>query len=320
MGEQLASFQLLFDTGSSRLWLPSSFCSDAACEFHKRYTPSSLPLEDTVNGERAYFASGVLMGFEVNESMCLGGSCARTKIMAALEESDYPFVDMPFDGILGLGPSHDSPIRSLQQHGISAFAFKLGTPSCSFAGQAAFGDLQDLPPWATEGLMWAPLMPEAEEEGYWLLEVLSMSVGGHLVQTCDGSPNACSAAVDTGSGDLMGPQDVVDPLLDILDTHQKECKLSALPKIEIRLRGVERILTLVLDPSDYAESDGSDCDIHLSSMELTHKPEMWVLGQPVLRKYVSVYDLPRKRVGFVMPPRQKLRKGSHRSPRQVTVV
>ncbi|CAL1132832.1 unnamed protein product [Cladocopium goreaui] len=142
----------------------------------------------------------------------------------------------------------------------------------------------------------------------------------------------CWWTKDTGSGDLMGPQDdVVDPLLDILDTHQKEtsawddsdfreCKLSALPKIEIRLRGVERILTLVLDPSDYAESDGSDCDIHLSSMELTHKPEMWVLGQPVLRKYVSVYDLPRKRVGFVMPPRQKLRKGSHRSPRQVTVV
>eukprot|EP00435_Cladocopium_sp_Y103_P064568 s6_g26.t1 len=107
VGGQLASFQLLFDTGSSKLWLPSSFCSDAACEFHKRYTPASLPLmeEDTVRGERAYFASGELMGFEVNESICLGGLagsfCATTKIMAAMEESDYPFVDMPFDGILG---------------------------------------------------------------------------------------------------------------------------------------------------------------------------------------------------------------------------
>jgi len=226
---------------------------------------------------------------------------------------------MPFDGILGLGPSQDGPIRSLQQHGISAFAFKLGTPSCSFAGQAAFGDLQDLPPWAvTEGLMWAPLMPKAEEKGYWLLEVLSMSVGGHLVQSC-ASPKACSAAVDTGSGDLMGPQDVVEPLLDILEM-QKECKFSALPKIEIRLRGVERTLTLVLDPWDYAESDGSKCDIHLSSIELSQKPDMWVLGQPVLRKYVSVYDLPRRRVGFALSPRQKLRKGSHRSSRQQVTV
>eukprot|EP00435_Cladocopium_sp_Y103_P063381 s6_g25.t1 len=158
----------------------------------------------------------------------------------------------------------------------------------------------------------------------WLVGIrqsAAWSVGGHLVQTCD-SANACSAAVDTGSGDLMGPQDVVDPLLDILDAQQKECKLAALPKIEIRLRGVERTLTLVLDPSDYAESDGSKCDFHLSSMELTKKPEMWVLGQPVLRKYVSVYDLPRRRVGFAtMPLRQKLRKGSHRSPGQhVTVV
>ena len=81
-----------------------------------------------------------------------------------------------------------------------------------------------------------------------------------------------------------------------------------------------RTLTLVLDPSDYAESAGSKCDIHLSSIELSQKPDMWVLGQPVLRKYVSVYDLPRRRVGFALSPRQKLRKGSPRSSRQQVTV
>ena len=62
-----------------------------------------------------------------------------------------------------------------------------------------------------------------------------------------------------------------------------------------------RTLTLTLDPSDYVDPSGSRCEIHLASLDLTNKPEtseMWVLGQPVLRKYMSVYDLTHRRVGF----------------------
>ena len=39
---------------------------------HCQFSEVSIPI--TCSCQRAYFASGVLMGFEVNESMCLGGA------------------------------------------------------------------------------------------------------------------------------------------------------------------------------------------------------------------------------------------------------
>jgi len=256
---------------------------------------------EVIRGYKASFASGELTGIPVNETICLGGSlCAKLEIMAAVKESDYPFVEMPFDGILGLGLKDDSPIKFLQKSsGISVFAFHFGKPSCDIAGQAAFGHLEDLPPWVSrERLMWAPLMPKAEEEGFWLLELVSVSVGGHLIQTC-GTTNPCRAVVDTGAGDVMAPQDLVDPLLDILQVATKECNLNALPKIELQMQGVERIFTLTLDPSDYMAMD--DCRPQFSSIEMPDAKPLWVLGVPVLRKYVSVYDLSKRRVGFAEP-------------------
>ena len=75
-----------------------------------------------------------------------------------------------------------------------------------------------------------------------------------------------------------------------------------------------RSLTLTLEPADYAE----DCRPALFSSTLPpERPPMWVLGQPLLRSYISVYDLQQRRVGFQRssarlqrpPPTPKLRGG-----------
>ena len=58
-----------------------------------------------------------------------------------------------------------------------------------------------------------------------------------------------------------------------------------------------RIFTLTLDPSDYMD----DCRPQFSSIEMPDARPLWVLGVPVLRKYVSVYDLSKRRVGFAEP-------------------
>ncbi|CAK9098732.1 Dolichyl-phosphate-mannose--protein mannosyltransferase [Durusdinium trenchii] len=81
------------------------------------------------------------------------------------------------------------------------------------------------------------------------------------------------------------------------------------------MKGVDdRSLTLTLEPADYAE----DCRPALFSSTLPpERPPMWVLGQPLLRSYISVYDLQQRRVGFQRssarlqrpPPTPKLRGG-----------
>ena len=46
---------------------------------HCQIAEVSIPI--TCSCQRAYFASGVLMGFEVNESMCLGGAALGNPVM-----------------------------------------------------------------------------------------------------------------------------------------------------------------------------------------------------------------------------------------------
>ncbi|CAJ1366789.1 unnamed protein product [Effrenium voratum] len=175
VGQGKRSFQVLLDTGSSNLWLPSTSCSAVPCDLHRKYQPMRMANEsEEADGLATSFATGQLVGFAVKDSFCLADLCARGSIMAAVQESYYPFTAMPFDGILGLGPTHDasSPLRALAEVGLDRFAFRLEAPIGGVNGEAAFGALPTH--WINGPTEWVPLVPEAEEEGYWLVEVLAV--------------------------------------------------------------------------------------------------------------------------------------------------
>ena len=54
-----------------------------------------------------------------------------------------------------------------------------------------------------------------------------------------------------------------------------------------------------LTPADYVEKTDGFCDVSISVMDMPpEKPQIWVLGQPLLRRYLSVYDMKERRVGF----------------------
>merc|ERR1719454_349312 len=48
------------------------------------------------------FGTGEVTGFFARDSVCLGSMCAVMNFISATNESDEPFKDVPFDGILGL--------------------------------------------------------------------------------------------------------------------------------------------------------------------------------------------------------------------------
>ncbi|CAJ1452908.1 unnamed protein product [Effrenium voratum] len=304
VGQSKRSFQVLLDTGSSNLWLPSTSCSAVPCDLHRKYQPMRMANEsEEADGLATSFATGQLVGFAVKDSFCLADLCARGSIMAAVQESYYPFTAMPFDGILGLGPTHDasSPLRALAEVGLDRFAFRLEAPIGGVNGEAAFGALPTH--WINGPTEWVPLVPEAEEEGYWLVEVLAVSVGGRVLQNCTRMSEGCRAAVDTGSGDIMGPKDIVNHLLAILAVKE-DCSLTDLAPVHFQLRGEGRTVTLTLEPVDYVDWSEGFCEVSISSVEMPlEKPQLWVLGHPLLRRYVSAYDLPQRRVGFTRAAR-----------------
>merc|ERR1719409_1460005 len=162
------------------------------------------------------------------------------------------------------------------------------------------------------------------ELGHWIVRVKSVRVDGEVVDFCR---EGCKAVVDTGTS-LMAVPPAVFP--EIYELMRHPAAMDGLcqgvgPQLHIELEH----FTVTMDPEDYArpewyketeyepqftnvsefvfEEDNGDvtrndiyCRPMLMSMDLPEPigPKLFILGEPVLRKYYTVYDADQKRVGF----------------------
>ncbi|CAM4573880.1 unnamed protein product [Caretta caretta] len=100
-------FSVLFDTGSSNLWVPSVYCSSPACKDHNRFNPSdSSTYEATSEDVSIQYGTGIL-GYDTIQ---VGGIVDTNQIFGLSETKPSSFLYyFPFDGILGLAfPSSSS--------------------------------------------------------------------------------------------------------------------------------------------------------------------------------------------------------------------
>eukprot|EP00971_Amphidinium_carterae_P071360 1411358-Amphidinium_carterae.1 len=129
VGTPPQKFTVIFDTGSGHLLLPSESCDSAACSRHKRFSeknsstavpiawadePLARASDDTDRDTKVInFASGDAVGQFVRDRVCLGSPaafCADADFVEMTEESDDPFRDAEWDGVLGLGQAiSDAP-------------------------------------------------------------------------------------------------------------------------------------------------------------------------------------------------------------------
>eukprot|EP00927_Polykrikos_kofoidii_P067159 TRINITY_DN62677_c0_g1_i1.p1 TRINITY_DN62677_c0_g1~~TRINITY_DN62677_c0_g1_i1.p1 ORF type:complete len:643 (+),score=60.09 TRINITY_DN62677_c0_g1_i1:87-2015(+) len=226
-----------------------------------------------------------------------------------------------------------------EQLGMRAFAVCLRSSLDAFsmskgidgrAGELVFArsaELLQTPRCATGPVAWGRLSEDAERHGFWLVNLLAVRVGNRSLKTCvspfgngeDSFPwlppdrDGCRAVVDTGSSWMMGPfaetvilRGVVNDATSGMDVCTNA---ERLPDIQFVIAGEAGPFTLTLKPQDYLFKDernvlgiaGQGCDVGFEQLTLAEDdPELWVFGQPLLRKYATVYDLPGRRVGFAL--------------------
>jgi len=312
IGSPAQDFHVLFDTGSGNLLLPSAACDGLACSKHRRlnasHSSTSLSIAfankpDTPVGDdgdqdvvNLVYGTGEATGVIVQDKVCVGSTCARADLVAAIEESDAPFAEAPFDGIFGLGLTSlsEGPAFNVLDCMIRDKVVKSGMFSVFLGAtdveesEILFGSYRS--EHMVGSLVWVPVM---RSSGFWEVPLDAVSVRGHNLS---GNGNA-SAVLDTGTSLLAGPPDVVNSLLDHLNVASNCSNFASLPDVSFVVAGH----LLSLSPHDYVDRDGDDCTVPLMTQDV--KPgegPVWIFGDPFLRKYYTIYDRDKMQVGLAI--------------------
>jgi len=220
-------FNVVPDTGSSNLWVPSKSCGklNVACRLHSKYD-SAQSTSYVANGTKyaIQYGSGECSGFMSQDTVSVGGLSATTTFAEVTKEPGFAFIAAKFDGILGLAFKSIAVTGAVPwwYHVVDqglvdepVFAFYLNRQSGD-DGELLFGGVDESH--YTGNFTYVPLTNET----YWEFKMDKVSVSGS--EFCKGG---CHAIADSGTSLLAGPSDVVKAInkeIGAVGVFEGECK------------------------------------------------------------------------------------------------
>ncbi|XP_022861870.1 aspartic proteinase oryzasin-1-like isoform X2 [Olea europaea var. sylvestris] len=231
IGSPPQNFTVIFDTGSSNLWVPSSKCYfSLACYFHSKYKASKSSTY-TKNGKPCsiHYGSGSISGHFSQDNVGVGDVVVKDQVfIEATKEPSLTFLIAKFDGIIGLGFQEISvgdqvPVwYSMVDQGLvdePVFSFWLNRdPEAEEGGEIVFGGVD--PKHYKGNHSYVPVT----QKGYWQFKMGDFLIGNLSTGFCKGG---CAAIVDSGTSLLAGPTTVVTQINHAIGAEgvvSMECK------------------------------------------------------------------------------------------------
>jgi cathepsin D len=296
-------FQVIYDTGSSNLWVPSSKCGFC---LHKKYQ-SSQSSTYTANGTAFYieYGSGALSGFLSNDNVGMSGVTVQGQTFA--EATNLPSLGMQlgkFDGICGLAWQSISvdgvvpPFVSMLNAGLldaPVFGVYLSSGDGT-VGELLLGGIDTSR--YTGALKYFPLISES----YWEIELNGVTLGGNSVSTAN------KGVVDTGTSLFGGPTAEVAAIAASLGATPIapgewtiDCaKVPTLPTLSFTMGdGTVYSFTGAQYVDEISASGESICLLGFTGLDVpAPRGPLWILGDPWIRQLYTVFDYAGERVGF----------------------
>ncbi|OWM79808.1 aspartic proteinase A1-like [Punica granatum] len=231
IGTPSQKFTVIFDTGSSNLWVPSSKCYlSLACYFHSKYK-SSASSTYKKNGKSAaiHYGTGAISGFFSQDSVRVGDLVVKNQdFIEATREPSITFLAAKFDGILGLGFQEISvgdavPVwynmvdQGLVKEPVFSFWLNRNTEEGE-GGEIVFGGVD--PNHYKGEHTYVPVT----KKGYWQFDMGDVLIDGETTGFCGGG---CSAIADSGTSLLAGPTTIITQINNAIGASgviSQECK------------------------------------------------------------------------------------------------
>ncbi|DAA13828.1 PREDICTED: pregnancy-associated glycoprotein 1-like [Bison bison bison] len=298
IGTPPQEFQVVFDTGSSELWVPSVFCPSSACSTHIRFRHlESSTFRPTQKTFSITYGSGSTKGFLAYDTVRIG-DLLSTDQEFGLSMEEHGFEDLPFDGVLGLNYPDMSFITTipifdnLKNQGAFSepvFAFYLGKAKGSVV---MFGGVDHH--YYKGELNWVPLI----HAGDWSVHMDRISMKRKVI-ACSGG---CEALVDTGTSLILGPRRLVNNIQKLIGAtpqgseHYISCfAVYTLPSIIFTINGIN----YPVPARAYIHKDSrGHCYPTFKENTVSTSTETWILGDVFLRLYFSVFDRGNDRIGL----------------------
>lgn len=304
VGTPAQNFNVVFDTGSSNLWIPSSSCSD--CGSHPKYNAKS---SSTYHGNgkewNITYGSGPVKGYLSADNVQVGGLTTDDFTFAEVTDASglgLAYSVGKFDGILGMAwPSISvghipTWFQALEKAGgVSKGEFAFYLPSTTGPGGELTIGGTDSSHYSGD-LFYQPLSSET----YWEIALDDMQVSGKSVTSVK------KAILDTGTSLLAGPTAEVKALATQLgakpnwlnpNEYTLDCsKVASLPDIEISFGGK----TFTLTGKEYVLNvENVECVLGITGIDVpAPMGPLWILGDVFIRSYYTVFDVDNQRLGF----------------------
>lgn len=305
IGTPPQSFKVIYDTGSSNLWVPNTKCPQAS---NKDMYDSSKSSTYVQNGTvfHIQYGSGPVSGFLSYDSVMIGDDIE-------LKIDKYEFAEITdasglgfgysyagaFDGILGLGwdsiavdgiPTVVTTLINQKKIAEPVFTFFLGT-SNGADGELMIGGL-DPSKFVAGSMVYVPLISET----YWEVQLDGVKVSGQQVT------GASKSIVDSGTSAIAAPSAAVKVIADkigawdVLGKYIVSCSAADKETFHFTLKGQDFEIPGkdVVVPAAVGE-----CLLLILPMDIPAPAgPLWILGDIFMRTYYVAFDYGRKAVGI----------------------